>query len=293
MADSGAGGMGTATRRHLGTLLIGAGAALVLATVLAATGIVPLWRPTVPGPVALRDGGWTGLGAPSAARERAPAYAGEAPGLADEGTIPAAPRATAVPRQGTPPVEPDAAEPEGAAGSAPIVLPAPLALSSQPAIRLSLPPTPVPPPPPPGLPVRLAIPSIRVDVPVVELDRKPGPNGALQWETVPFAPGYYPITGLVGAPANVVLSGHVHSQDQGNVFRDLYRLGPGDPLVVTTARGQFTYRVADLRLVKPWEVDTLAPSAEPRVTLVTCAGAFDFRTRTFSERLLVVGELVG
>jgi LPXTG-site transpeptidase (sortase) family protein len=292
MADSEEAGAGREMRRHVGALLMVAGTGLVLVTVLAGAGILPIWRPTVPEPVMLRNGGWAGLGAQGAARERPPAYAGEVPGLAGGETIAAAPRATAGPRQRTSSVEAEDATPEAAADATPIVLPGPLAYSSQPAIRLSLPPTPVPPPPPPGLPVRLAIPSIRVDAPVVELDRKPGPSGALQWETVPFVAGYYPITGLVGAPANVVLSGHVHSQDQGNVFRDLYRLQPGDPLVVGTALGQFTYRVADLRLVKPWEVDALAPSAEPRLTLVTCAGAFDFRTRTFSERLLVVGELV-
>ena len=76
------------------------------------------------------------------------------------------------------------------------------------------------------------------------------------------------------------------------MFRDLYRLQPGEPIVVYTDAGQFRYRVVELRLVAPADADALAPTTEPRLTLITCAGAFDFRTRTFSERLLVIGELV-
>jgi len=76
------------------------------------------------------------------------------------------------------------------------------------------------------------------------------------------------------------------------VFRDLYRLQPGEPIVVYTDAGQFRYRVVELRLVTPRDVDALAPTTEPRLTLITCAGTFDFRTRTFSERLLVLGELL-
>jgi sortase (surface protein transpeptidase) len=48
----------------------------------------------------------------------------------------------------------------------------------------------------------------------------------------------------------------------------------------------------ELRLVTPGDVDALAPTTEARLTLITCAGTFDFRTRTFSERLLVIGELI-
>ena len=78
----------------------------------------------------------------------------------------------------------------------------------------------------------------------------------------------------------------------GNVFRELYRLQPGEPIVVYTAEGEFTYRVEALRLVAPAEVDVLAPTTARQLTLVTCAGEFDFRTHSFSQRLVVVGRLV-
>jgi LPXTG-site transpeptidase (sortase) family protein len=152
-------------------------------------------------------------------------------------------------------------------------------------------PTAVPPPPPPGLPVHLVIPSIQVDTKVVELSTALDAQGAPQWETVPFVAGHYRMTGLVGARTNVVLSGHVVTRDMGNVFRDLHLLRPGDPVVVSTDEGQFTYVVSELRLVDPADTSVLAPSSTPRLSLITCAGQFDFRTRTFNQRLVVIGDL--
>jgi sortase A len=140
--------------------------------------------------------------------------------------------------------------------------------------------------------VHLVIPSVKIDTPVVELDTRVDEAGNLEWDTVPFVAGYYGVTGLAGARANVVLAGHVATQDMGNVFRELYRVRPGEPIVVYTADGEFTYRVETLRLVSPAEVDLLAPADASQVTLVTCAGEFDFRTHSFSHRLLVAGRLV-
>jgi sortase A len=136
------------------------------------------------------------------------------------------------------------------------------------------------------------IPSIGLDTRVVQLDMRPDAAGNLEWDTVPFVAGHYGATGLVGATANVVLSGHVATQGLGNVFRDLHRLRPGQPIVVHTADGEFTYRVEKLQLVKAENIDVIGPTDEPQLTLVTCAGEYDFRARAFTHRLVVVGRLV-
>ena len=45
------------------------------------------------------------------------------------------------------------------------------------------------------------------------------------WETLPFVAVHYgDLTSLVGADGNAVISGHVVTIDEGNVFRNLYRL---------------------------------------------------------------------
>jgi LPXTG-site transpeptidase (sortase) family protein len=291
---------GRAARRGLGLACLVTGAGLVLATALAATGAVPLWRPAVPPPLALEESTALPAVAPPprvlAARPEAvplplrdawppaepTAAAAEATPLPSPTPLPVSAAAPPAPTLPAPPT-PVPTAPRAPVGRVPTLPPTP---------TLAPTPTPVPPLPSPGLPVRLVIPSIGVDTPVVQLDVRFAEDGTPYWDTVPFVAGHYTLTGLVGAPANVVFSGHVVTRDMGNVFRDLYRLRPGEPVVVYTAEGEFTYRVVAVRLVKPWEIDVLAPSPEPRITLITCAGEYDFRTRAFTDRLVVVGTLV-
>jgi LPXTG-site transpeptidase (sortase) family protein len=318
---------GRTLRRLLGGLLAGAGAMLVLATALAATGVVPLWRPSVPRPPALVEAEATrDAAAPSAAvapSAEPPTAARAAP--APPPALPPAERSVEAPAL-VAPAEPAAEEaaplPAEVAGdgmAAAALLPPPLASPTllptravsalptfpPPATSIALAmltptalptpsprPTAVPAPPPPGLPVKLMIPRIRVDTPVIELSTTLDARGVPQWETVPFMAGHYRVTGLAGARTNVVVSGHVRTRDLGNVFRDLHLLRPGDAIVVYTEQGEFTYRVAELRLVPPSDTSPLAPSLQPRLTLITCAGEFDFRAQAFTERLIVAADLV-
>ncbi|HLI28661.1 MAG TPA: sortase [Chloroflexota bacterium] len=280
-------------RAITGTLLIGFGGALTLVTLLAALGFVPLFQPTVPPPVALQ----TPAAAPLLVAPRSPS-ATALPPLAAAPLVPEPamlpiPAPTPSPSPTWPPTTAPVRPSSTIARRLPtrLSLPPPSVTPVPTATATPLP-TPVPPPPPPGLPVRLRIPSIGVDTPVVELDMVEDPAEGWRWETVPFVAGHYPITGLVGGPSNVLIAGHVATRDQGNVFRDLYRVRLGDPVVVYTAEGEFTYRVAEVRLVRPEEVEVLQSSPSPRLSLLTCAGSYDFRTRSFSHRLVVIGELV-
>jgi LPXTG-site transpeptidase (sortase) family protein len=306
---------GARRRRLTGAVLLGGGGLLVALTALAATGIVPLWRPSVPPPPALVEARATRITLPPDAAPRA-AAAPAPTTLADTAPPTPAPPPTPFSMVGAPPGEIPTARPPA---SPPVDretdrFPEPLAAAPGPAtpsptfqlptlppsptlITRALPthtprPTAVPPLPPPGLPVHLVIPRIHVDTKVVELSTALDAQGVPQWETVPFVAGHYRMTGLVGARTNVVLSGHVVTRDMGNVFRDLHLLRPGDPVVVYTDQGQFTYRVSELHLVDPADTSVLAPSSTPQLSLITCAGAFDFRTHTFSQRLVVVGDLV-
>ncbi len=323
-------------RRGLGVMLATIGSSIIILTILAATGVVPIWRPSLPRPPALSEPAAmrppsSPYPAPSAGRGLTPPIAGireftpralTAPGPAP-GSLDQLPTtvsgATAVPAPSAEPTEwvlpqlppapdsPDSSEDEPPAAltipsTSALTRELPVALTAVPVLTPHPPPsatprptpvpTSVPPLPPPALPVHLIIPRIRVDTPVVELSTARDADGVLQWETIPFVAGHYGITGLAGARANVVLSGHVVTREMGNVFRDLHLVRPGDPLVVYTAQGQFTYRVVALRLVAPDDLSVLAPSIEPRLTLLTCAGEFDFRAQTFTERLAVVGHLV-
>ena len=147
--------------------------------------------------------------------------------------------------------------------------------------------------PRPGAPIRLELPSIAVEAEVKPAGVRDGPDGQPEWETLPFVAANYPTLGPVGAPGNPVISGHVVTLYEGNVFRDLYRVQLGDTVRVYTSDSRFSYRVEEIRLVEPGDVSVMASSEDARLTIITCGGTFDPRTRTFSERLIVIGKLVG
>ena len=147
--------------------------------------------------------------------------------------------------------------------------------------------------PRPGAPVRLVLESIGLETEVKQGGLKPNQDGELEWETLPFVAVSYPQLGPVGLAGNPVIVGHVLTRFEGNVFRDLYRVALGTPIEVYTEQSRFEYLVDEIKLVSPESVEVMEPTRDARLTLITCGGTFDPRTRTFSERLIVVGKLVG
>jgi LPXTG-site transpeptidase (sortase) family protein len=145
--------------------------------------------------------------------------------------------------------------------------------------------------PRPGLAVHLEIPTADIATEVTEGGIITNKQGQLEWQTVPFIAVQYREMAQIGARGNAVISGHVVTIAEGNVFRDLYKVNVGDPIGVDTADGHFTYIIEDVKLVKPEAIEVMAPSNTPILTLITCGGEFDTRTRSFSDRQIVVARL--
>ncbi len=83
--------------------------------------------------------------------------------------------------------------------------------------------------------------------------------------TLGVAVGHFPGTAFPGEPGNVALAGH-----RDTVFRILAEVQPEDFLRLVTPDGTFEYRVDRLEVVAPGRTDVVAPTDEPRLTLVTC-----------------------
>jgi LPXTG-site transpeptidase (sortase) family protein len=182
----------------------------------------------------------------------------------------------------------------------------------------NLPPTPQPPPPlpvvptpapitivpadaddraaqvpaPSGYAVRLVIPTIDLDTEVVQGGIVTDGHGNWIWETLPFVAVHYgDLTAQVGANGNAVISGHVVTIDEGNVFRNLYRLDIDDGIQVWDQRGrEYDYRVANVKLVSPSDTSAMEPTPDQTLTLITCGGTFDRVRREFSDRLIVTAK---
>jgi LPXTG-site transpeptidase (sortase) family protein len=146
--------------------------------------------------------------------------------------------------------------------------------------------------PTPGYAVRLAIPAINLDTPVQQGGIVTGADGNPAWETLPFVAVHYgDLTARVGARGNAVIAGHVVTLQEGNVFRFLYQLDFGDTIEVWDEHDtKRDFRVVDVKLVPPSDVSVMAPTADVTLTLITCGGTFDPRTREFSERLIVTAK---
>jgi sortase A len=275
---------------RLGTVLVLAGLGLVLYSAGAYVGLLPGGYTTLPEPVALSNSGERFVRLePADAAE--PAVAPELmDGLRQEetSTYPAAeaelghPGAASLPLR-DPPVPPPAASLTTASAPVAVKLNAADAADRRDLALL----------PRAGTPLRLEIPSIKVETEVKPAGIVPGKDGQPEWETLPFVAAHYDLLGPVGAPGNAVISGHVVTLSMGNVFRDLHQVKLGEPIEVFTHDSHFSYRVEEIKVVRPDAVEVMAPSEDARMTVITCTGAFDPRTRTFSDRLVVVGKLVG
>ena len=79
------------------------------------------------------------------------------------------------------------------------------------------------------------------------------------------AVGHVPSTALPGAIGNVAVAGH-----RDTFFRALREIRPDDEITLTTTGGSYNYRVGAIEKVAPQDVQVLAPSDHPTLTLITC-----------------------
>ena len=107
--------------------------------------------------------------------------------------------------------------------------------------------------------MRIQIPAISVDAPVVQGD---------SWEQLKKGVGQHVGTADPGQAGNVVLS--AHDDAFGEIFRDIGHLQPGDQVLLLTAQQQYVYIVTDSQIVEPTQVEVMNPTGDPTVTLITC-----------------------
>lgn len=138
--------------------------------------------------------------------------------------------------------------------------------------------------PPPN---RLIIPDIGVDAKVIELGTYYNEEGELVWETAPFSVGHHIGTANPGEPGNVVLSGHISSVREGDVFKRLPQIEVGAGVVVATSDRDYLYQVTDKKVVEPTQIDVMNSTAQETLTLITCVpdGVYTHRLVVTAKRI--------
>ena len=131
------------------------------------------------------------------------------------------------------------------------------------------------PTPGPEQAVRIQIPALNVDAPVVQGDG---------WEQLKKGVGQHIGSANPGERGNVVLS--AHNDIFGELFRYLDRLKPGDEVILYTNQRAYRYVVTRTRIVEPTEVSVMASTSRPVVTLISC---YPYLVDT--QRIVVTAEL--
>jgi sortase A len=120
--------------------------------------------------------------------------------------------------------------------------------------------TPLPMPTPgPEQAVRIQIPVIGVDAPVIEGD---------DWESLKRGAGHHIGSANPGESSNCIIS--AHNDIFGQIFRRLPDLDLGDQVLVHTATQVYRYAITQKRIIEPTDVSVMYPTSSPVLTLISC-----------------------
>lgn len=123
---------------------------------------------------------------------------------------------------------------------------------------------------------RIQIQAINVDAPIVQGDG---------WEQLKKGVGQHIGSANPGQSGNVVLS--AHDDVYGEIFKQLDQLKVGDKIIIFTSQVTYTYIVSDTQIVPPTEVEVMAPTQNPTLTLISC---YPYRVDT--KRIVVSASLL-
>jgi sortase A len=124
--------------------------------------------------------------------------------------------------------------------------------------------------------VRIVIPSIAVDAPVVQGD---------DWDALKLGVGQHPGSANPGERGNMVLS--AHNDIYGEIFRYLSDMQLDDEIIVYTMTRSYRYAVKAKRIIKPTQIEVMDPTRESVVTLISC---YPYLIDT--QRIVIIGQLV-
>lgn len=129
--------------------------------------------------------------------------------------------------------------------------------------------------PAPAQATRIQIPALNIDAVVVH---------GTDWEQLKLGVGHYAGSANPGERGNLVLA--AHNDVYGELFRYLDRLKPSDEVVVYAGQQRYRYVITGNRIIEPTQVEVMAPTSTPTVTLISC---YPYLIDT--QRIAVFGEL--
>ncbi len=103
--------------------------------------------------------------------------------------------------------------------------------------------------------------------------------------TLKRGPGWIVTTSAPGPRGNCAISGHRTTYLAP--FRRLDRLEEGDLIELYTPYRRYRYRVTRSFAVRPWQVEVIAPTHQPTLTLTACHPPYSARYRLIVQSRLI------
>lgn len=146
-------------------------------------------------------------------------------------------------------------------------------------------------------PSALIVEKIQIDA---EVEVQQITNGVMQNPTGPWVVSWYQQTAELGEGSNVVMAGHVDYWNVGPaVFFNLRDIVEDDEItVVGEDQTEYTYTVDwndtfELEELTSGKITELVgPTEDPKLTLITCGGEFDYANGEYLSRMVVRASLV-
>ena len=139
------------------------------------------------------------------------------------------------------------------------------------------------------LPLRLSIPRLAVDAPVISV----GLTSQMAMDVPQLAEqvGWYEYSARPGMKGNSILAGHLDWFGQPGVFQRLIDMRKGDSVAVRGADGQ--ERMYIVEWTNEWPLASapvgtiFEPVEQPALTLITCGGRWNQATQRYDTRVVV------
>jgi len=144
-----------------------------------------------------------------------------------------------------------------------------------------------------GLPVRIKIPEINVDSLIESVGLTP--EGAMDVPKAQENVAWFNLGTRPGESGSAVMAGHYGIKDgRGSVFDKLYKLRPGDKIIIEDEKGMLsTFVVSGNKRYNPSD-NALAvfssSDGKSHLNLITCESDWDAEAKSYSKRLVIFAD---
>ncbi len=135
---------------------------------------------------------------------------------------------------------------------------------------------------------RLIIPTLKVNGKVLSK-----PYAELSWDLTTLGQDIAILENIPEQTSgnNIIFAGHITVRNGSNgPFRYLWKINPGEKIILHDDQYAYTYIVREQVLVYPEDSSVLADTSHPQLTLITCH-TWDEETLSYLRRLVVFADL--